>query len=89
MRLTLRVTRHAGHAGATLKRRGSIPRLVERHTRQWSNLGLIVVPGPCRSCRRLRSFKGQDQKIAACGSSCRGIGSSRKLNGHLSATPLK
>ncbi|PVZ57589.1 hypothetical protein C9422_14145 [Pseudomonas sp. B1(2018)] len=59
MKLTLKVTRHAGHAGATLKRRGSIPRLGSVNTRRWSNLGLIVAPGPCRSCRRLRSFKSK------------------------------
>ncbi|AZC39535.1 hypothetical protein C4K37_5171 [Pseudomonas chlororaphis subsp. piscium] len=30
-------SRHAGHTGATLKRRGSIPRLGARHTRRQSN----------------------------------------------------
>ncbi|AZC59094.1 hypothetical protein C4K34_4952 [Pseudomonas chlororaphis subsp. piscium] len=45
-------SRHAGHTGATLKRRGSIPRLGARHTRRQSNQSRMPgtrQPGYCQA----------------------------------------
>ncbi|AZD17627.1 hypothetical protein C4K25_4721 [Pseudomonas chlororaphis] len=73
-------SRHAGHTGATLKRRGSIPRLGAGHTRRQSNQSRM--PGMRRSGDGARHDGGR-------GPGSDGAGREQKWDSYFLATPLK